>query len=51
MTKIMTVSARFDEFGRTHPGLMWSTAGCLAVCVALVLLTITEAPVVLYQAF
>jgi hypothetical protein len=51
MTKNTTVSGRFDEFGRRHPRLMWLAIEILTLFVALVLLTTTEAPVVLYQAF
>jgi hypothetical protein len=40
-----------DEFGRQHPGWMWLANLALMLFVTLMLLTTTEAPVVLYQAF
>lgn len=51
MTKIATFSKRIDQFGRRHPRLMWLANGILMLLVTLVLLTTTDAPVVLYQAF
>jgi hypothetical protein len=51
MTKNESISQRLDQFGRRHPGLMWLVNGTLMLFVTLVLLTTTEAPVVLYQAF
>jgi hypothetical protein len=46
-----SVSARIDQFGPRHPKLMWLTNVILMIFVTVVLLTTTEAPVVLYQAF
>lgn len=46
-----TISQRIDQFGRVHPYLMTLATGILMLIVTLVLLTTTEAPVVLYQAF
>lgn len=40
-----------EQFGRTHPGLLLLANALLMVFVTLVLLTTTDAPVVLYQAF
>ena len=51
MMKTETFSHRVDQFGRRHPGLMWLANVILMLFVTLVLLTTTEAPVVLYQAF
>ena len=51
MTKDESLSQRLDQFGRRHPCLMWLANGILMLFVTLVLLTTTEAPVVLYQAF
>jgi hypothetical protein len=51
MMKTGTLSYRMDQFGRRHPGLMWLANGILMLFVTLLLLTTTEAPVVLYQAF
>jgi hypothetical protein len=51
MTKDESISQRLDQFGRCHPRLMWLANGILMLFVTLVLLTTTEAPVVLYQAF
>jgi hypothetical protein len=45
------MSQRVDEFGRMHPRLLWLANAILLVFVTLVLLTTTEAPLVLYQAF
>ena len=50
-TKNATAAERFDEFGRQHPRLMSVAIGILTAVVALVMLTTSEAPVVLYQAF
>ncbi len=44
-------SDRVDRFGRSHPRLMLLAAGTLTVIVTLVLLTASESPIVLYQAF
>jgi hypothetical protein len=46
-----TLSDRVDQFGRSHPRLMLLATGTLMVIVTLALLTSTESPVVLYQAF
>jgi hypothetical protein len=46
-----SISQRLDEFGRRHAYLMWLANGVLMLLVTLVLITTTEAPVVLYQAF
>jgi hypothetical protein len=51
MMKTGTLPYRMDQFGRRHPGLMWLANGILMLFVTLLLLTTTEAPVVLYQAF
>jgi hypothetical protein len=51
MMKTGTLSYRMDQFGRRHPGLMSLANGILMLFVTLLLLTTTEAPVVLYQAF
>ena len=51
MTKTFTISQRLDQFGRQHPYLMALANGILMLFVTLMLLTTTEAPVVLYQAF
>jgi hypothetical protein len=45
------ISHRLDQFARGHPRLVWTVNGILMFFVTLVLLTTTEAPVVLYQAF
>jgi hypothetical protein len=45
------MSQRVEEFARAHPRLVWLTNAILLVFVTLVLLTTTEAPLVLYQAF
>jgi len=46
-----TISCRIDRFARQHPSLMWLANGLLMLFVTLVLMMMTEAPVVLYQAF
>jgi hypothetical protein len=46
-----TLSDRVDRFGRSHPRLMILAAGTLMVIVTVVLLTTSESPIVLYQAF
>ena len=51
MTKNPPISQRLDQFGRRHPRLMWLVNAILTLFVTLVLLTTTEAPLVLYQAF
>jgi hypothetical protein len=51
MKKSDSISQRLDSFGRRHPGLMWLANAILMLFVTLVLITTTEAPVVLYQAF
>jgi hypothetical protein len=51
MTTNKSFSQRLDQFGRQHPCLMWLANGMLMVFVTLVLITTTEAPIVLYQAF
>jgi hypothetical protein len=51
MMKTGTLAYRLDQFGRRHPVLMWLANGILMLFVTLLLLTTTEAPVVLYQAF
>jgi len=51
MTKSDPVLQRMDQFGRQHPKLMWLANGFLMLFVTLVLITTTDAPVVLYQAF
>jgi hypothetical protein len=45
------LSGRLDRFAREHPRLMWAINATMMLFVALVLLTTTEAPLVLYQAF
>ena len=40
-----------EKYGRAHPRLMLLANALLMAFVALVLLTTTDAPVVLYQAF
>ena len=51
MTKNPAMSQCLDQFGRQHPHLMWLANAALMLFVTLVLLTTTEAPLVLYQAF
>ncbi len=51
MTKNASIRQRMDQFGRQHPWLMWLANGILMLLVTLVLITTTEAPLVLYQAF
>jgi hypothetical protein len=51
MTDKVSISQRFDRFGREHPRLFWLLNGILMAFVTLILLTTTEAPLVLYQAF
>lgn len=51
MKKDQTYSQRLDQYGRQHPRLMWLANAILMLFVTLVLLTTTEAPLVLYQAF
>jgi hypothetical protein len=49
--KAQTVTQRLDELSRRHPRLMWLGNAILMLIVTLSLLTATEAPVILYQAF
>jgi hypothetical protein len=51
MKKSNSISQLLDNFGRRHPRLMWFANALLMLLVTLTLLTTTEAPVVLYQAF
>jgi len=51
MKKNETISDRIDRFGRRHPRLLWLANAILLMFVTLALLTTTEAPLVLYQAF
>jgi hypothetical protein len=51
MSKAPTMTQRLDTFARAHPRLLWLANAILTMFVALVLLTGTEAPLVLYQAF
>ena len=50
MTKTV-FSPRIDAFARRHPRLLVATNIVLLCLMTLALLTMTEAPVVLYQAF
>jgi hypothetical protein len=45
------LSPFLDSFGRRHPRLLIATNIVLLLFMTFVLLTATEAPVVLYQAF
>lgn len=51
MTENEGISDRIDQFGRRHPRFVWLGNAILILFVTLVLLTTTEAPLVLYQAF
>lgn len=51
MSKKPTAAQRLDRYARQHPRLFWFVNGVLMVFVTLALLTTTEAPLVLYQAF
>jgi hypothetical protein len=45
------IGRRLDEVGRRHGGLMLAFTLAVAAVVTVVLLSSSEAPVVLYQAF
>lgn len=47
----LSLRQRLDAHGRRHPGQLLALTVVLAVVVTLVLLSSSEAPVVLYQAF
>ena len=51
MTKDLTYFQRLDQYARQHPRLLWLANAIMLMFVTLMLLTTTEAPVVLYQAF
>ena len=51
MTTNPTISQRLDQFSRQHPRLMWLGNAILMLAVTLVMLSTTDAPLVLYQAF
>jgi len=51
MIPFSDVLERIDRLTQRHPRLLWLTNAILLLFVTMVLLTTTEAPLVLYQAF